>query len=79
MSRAGRGAARLSVVVLALGIFTAGRCAAQDDSAVRRLVVFGDNVNDLPMFEVADERYAVANATELLREAVRWNDSKNSG
>jgi hypothetical protein len=33
-----------------------------------RLVVFGDNVNDLPMFEVADEGYAVANATGALRE-----------
>jgi Cof subfamily protein (haloacid dehalogenase superfamily) len=27
-----------------------------------RLVVFGDNGNDLPMFAVADESYAVANA-----------------
>lgn len=32
-----------------------------------RLVVFGDNANDLPMFEVADESYAVGNATEVLR------------
>lgn len=27
-----------------------------------RLVVFGDNLNDLPMFEAADEKYAVSNA-----------------
>jgi Cof subfamily protein (haloacid dehalogenase superfamily) len=29
-----------------------------------RLVCFGDNANDLPMFAIADESYAVANATE---------------
>jgi hypothetical protein len=43
-----------------------------------RLVVFGDNVNDLPMFEVADECYAVANATAVLRdratEVIESND-----
>jgi hydroxymethylpyrimidine pyrophosphatase-like HAD family hydrolase len=27
-----------------------------------RLVVFGDNNNDLPMFRIADESYAVSNA-----------------
>jgi 5-amino-6-(5-phospho-D-ribitylamino)uracil phosphatase len=35
-----------------------------------RIVVFGDNHNDVPMFEVADEGYAMANAvTELKRIA----------
>lgn len=32
-----------------------------------RLVVFGDNHNDLPMFELADEAYAVANAVPQVR------------
>lgn len=34
-----------------------------------RLVVFGDGHNDLPMFEIADESYAVANAIPEVREA----------
>ena len=34
-----------------------------------RLVVFGDSVNDLPMFRIADESYAVANALEELKQA----------
>jgi hydroxymethylpyrimidine pyrophosphatase-like HAD family hydrolase len=32
-----------------------------------RLVVFGDNHNDVPMFEIADESYAVANAIPELQ------------
>lgn len=32
------------------------------------VVAFGDNVNDIPMFEVADEGIAVANAVERLKE-----------
>lgn len=32
-----------------------------------RLVCFGDAVNDIPMFEAADECYAVQNATEELK------------
>jgi 5-amino-6-(5-phospho-D-ribitylamino)uracil phosphatase len=36
--------------------------ALQSSLGADRLVVFGDNVNDLPMFAVADESYAVANA-----------------
>lgn len=31
-----------------------------------RIVCFGDNVNDIPMFEIADERYAVSNADRRL-------------
>ncbi|MDO5291443.1 MAG: Cof-type HAD-IIB family hydrolase [bacterium] len=34
----------------------------------RRVVVFGDGINDVPMFEQADECYAVANAEEVLKE-----------
>jgi len=32
-----------------------------------RLVVFGDNHNDIPMFRAADERYAVSNAVPELK------------
>ncbi len=34
-----------------------------------RLVVFGDGENDLDMFEIADEAYAVSNASEKLKSA----------
>ncbi len=34
-----------------------------------RLVCFGDNHNDLPMFEIADVSLAVANATPKVRRA----------
>ena len=33
-----------------------------------RIVAFGDAVNDLPLFEVSDECYAVANAAQELKE-----------
>ena len=32
-----------------------------------KVVVFGDSVNDMPMFRVADEAYAVGNALEELK------------
>lgn len=32
------------------------------------LVVFGDNLNDLSMFEIADRSYAVANALDVVKE-----------
>jgi 5-amino-6-(5-phospho-D-ribitylamino)uracil phosphatase len=35
---------------------------------VSRTCCFGDNLNDLPMFEESDESYAVANAHERLKE-----------
>ena len=35
----------------------------------KRIVCFGDNHNDLPMFAVADEAYAVGNAVEEVRRA----------
>lgn len=34
-----------------------------------RVVSFGDAVNDLPMFRISDESYAVANATEVVKDA----------
>ena len=44
-----------------------------------RLVVFGDNHNDVPLFQVADEAYAVANAVpELQRLATRVIASNDS-
>ena len=33
----------------------------------RKVVAFGDSVNDMPMFRVADEAYAVGNALEELK------------
>ena len=33
-----------------------------------KLVCFGDNLNDIPMFELADESYATANAADKLKE-----------
>ena len=33
----------------------------------RKVVAFGDSVNDMPMFRAADEAYAVANALEELK------------
>lgn len=33
----------------------------------RRIVSFGDAINDLPMFEISDECYAVANAVDALK------------
>ena len=35
----------------------------------QRIVCFGDNLNDLPMFAVADEAYAVANAKDEVKAA----------
>ena len=32
-----------------------------------RIVAFGDGINDLSMFQIADESYAVANACEELK------------
>lgn len=32
-----------------------------------RIIAFGDAVNDLPLFEAADECYAVANAADMLK------------
>lgn len=43
-----------------------------------RIIAFGDNLNDLPMFEIADEAYAVKNAvTQLKEKATGVIDSNN--
>ena len=34
----------------------------------QKVVVFGDSANDIPMFQMADEAYAVANAIDELKE-----------
>ncbi|NKB72122.1 MAG: HAD hydrolase family protein [Candidatus Latescibacteria bacterium] len=47
------------------GIRSLQRLQGLEDS---RLVVFGDQVNDLDMFRLADEAYAVANAIPALKE-----------
>jgi len=39
----------------------------RDLHSVEKVVCFGDHLNDLPMFEEADEAYAVANAHKLLK------------
>lgn len=36
------------------------------------IIVFGDNTNDLPMFDVADTAIAVANATEPVKAKARY-------
>ena len=33
-----------------------------------RIVAFGDNLNDIPLFEIADEAYAVSNAAKQLKD-----------
>lgn len=56
-----------------LEIFPAGVSKASaleklaSDLAADRLVVFGDNVNDIPMMRLADEAIAVANAKEEVK------------
>jgi Cof subfamily protein (haloacid dehalogenase superfamily) len=34
-----------------------------------KVICFGDNLNDYPMFEIADEKYAVSNASEIIKKA----------
>ena len=44
-----------------------------------RIIAFGDGLNDLPMFEIADECYAVANAVDELKAiATDVIDSNNN-
>lgn len=52
-------------------------CTASKKNAVNRLrtllgaekiISFGDNLNDIPMFEASDEAYAVANAKEEVKK-----------
>lgn len=44
-----------------------GVCFLRNCLPVEKVVCFGDHLNDLPMFEEADEAYAVANAHKLLK------------
>lgn len=39
----------------------------KEDYGFDKLVVFGDSVNDIPMFKIADEAYAVSNAVDELK------------
>ena len=56
-------------------VFPAGCDKGSGVEALRRLaggcriVAFGDNVNDLPLFAAADECYAVGNALAAVKEA----------
>ena len=34
---------------------------------MERIISFGDSINDVPLFEMSDECYAVANAVEALK------------
>ena len=40
----------------------------KEELGFKRLVVFGDSLNDISMFEIADESYAVANARDELKK-----------
>ena len=33
-----------------------------------KIIAFGDNLNDIPLFEIADECYAVSNAEDELKK-----------
>ena len=41
----------------------------KEETGADRLVVFGDSINDLPMFAAADEAYAVSNAIDEVKAA----------
>ncbi len=64
-----------AVGIYMLEVFTAGVSKADAVADMKqhvcadRLVVFGDNLNDIPMFGVADLAVAVANAQPRVREA----------
>lgn len=51
----------------ALGSKASAARELADRLGMTRLVAFGDNHNDVPLFEVADEAYAVSNAVPELR------------
>ena len=42
----------------------------KEDGGYDELVVFGDNLNDLSMIEIADRSYAPFNALEVVKERV---------
>ena len=43
-----------------------------------RLIVFGDNINDIPLFEASDECYAVRNACDELKKIATGVIGSNS-
>ena len=43
-----------------------------------KIVAFGDNKNDIPLFEIADEAYAVANACDELKQKATGIIGSNS-
>jgi hypothetical protein len=58
----------------------AGRSVSQDaHHRAQRVVCFGDNHNDLSMFAVADEAYAVADAVDAVRAAATGVIGSNAG
>lgn len=58
----------LEMVAPGVSKASAIRCLAERHHA-DRIVVFGDNLNDLPMFAVADTAVAVGNALESVKSA----------
>lgn len=42
-------------------------CVQLRNNKCGRVVAFGDAINDIPMFQIADECYAVENAVEELK------------
>jgi 5-amino-6-(5-phospho-D-ribitylamino)uracil phosphatase len=65
--------------VAAPGASKAGEALALRDAlGADRLVCFGDNHNDLSLFAVADEAYAVANATAEVRAAATGVIGRNT-
>ena len=46
-----------------------GALLIKESSGLSSVAAFGDNLNDLPLLEAADHRYAVANAVEEVRAA----------
>ena len=43
------------------------RCSGKEEYGFDKLVVFGDSANDITMFRIADEAYAVSNAVDELK------------
>ena len=48
------------------------------ENSFTNLTVFGDNLNDIPMFELAENKIAVKNAVQKLKElSTKVIDSNN--
>ena len=45
-----------------------GTLFVKDFIEADKVVAFGDNLNDIPLFEIADEAYAVSNAEQRLKD-----------